>query len=92
MASGPNYAPYGEEYDGSSTNNSFTDQKQDTVSGGTGLYDFLYREYRQAQQRWIISSRLSIKVALLSHKRRFVGLPPATTRFYCRTCHFSAFC
>src|SRR2546427_6387234 len=38
-----NYAPYGEEYNGSTTSTSFTGQKQDTVTGGSGLYDFLYR-------------------------------------------------
>jgi len=48
-----NYAPYGEEYNGSTTSTSFTGQKQDTVTGGSGLYDFLYREYRPAHGRWI---------------------------------------
>jgi RHS repeat-associated protein len=48
-----NYAAYGEEYNGSTTSNSFTGQKQDTSTGTTGLYDFLYREYRQAHGRWI---------------------------------------
>jgi len=49
------YAPYGEDYAGSGTQDlSFTDQNQDTVSGGwsAGLYDFLFREYRPAQGRW----------------------------------------
>ncbi len=50
------YAPYGEDYDGSGTTAdlSFTDQNQDTVSGGwsANLYDFLFREYRTAHGRW----------------------------------------
>lgn len=50
------YAPYGEDYAGSGTQDpSFTDQQQDTVVGGssTGLYDFLFRQYRPSHGRWI---------------------------------------
>jgi RHS repeat-associated protein len=50
------YAPYGEDYDGSGTTAdlAFTDQNQDTVSGGWSgnLYDFMFREYRTAHGRW----------------------------------------
>jgi RHS repeat-associated protein len=49
------YAPYGEEYDGSGTQDlAFTDQNQDTASGGWSgnLYDFMFREYRTAHGRW----------------------------------------
>jgi RHS repeat-associated protein len=45
------YAPYGEQYDGSSNSDlDFTGQSQDTLSG---MYDFLYREYNPVQGRWI---------------------------------------
>jgi RHS repeat-associated protein len=50
------YAPYGEEYNGSGTTQdlAFTDQNQDTTSGGwaTNLYDFMFREYRTGHGRW----------------------------------------
>jgi RHS repeat-associated protein len=49
------YAPYGEEYNGSGTQDlAFTDQNQDTISGGwaTNLYDFMLREYRTGHGRW----------------------------------------
>ena len=49
------YAPYGEEYNGSGTQDlAFTDQNQDTVKNGwsTNLYDFMFREYRTAHGRW----------------------------------------
>jgi RHS repeat-associated protein len=49
------YAPYGEDYDGSGTQDlAFTDQNQDTVKNGwsTNLYDFMFREYRTAHGRW----------------------------------------
>ena len=49
------YAPYGEDYNGSGTQDlAFTDENQDTVSGGwsTNLYDFMMREYRTAHGRW----------------------------------------
>src|SRR5207248_10237698 len=50
------YAPYGEDYNGSGTTPdlAFTDQNQDTVSGGSSanLYDFMMREYRTAHGRW----------------------------------------
>ena len=49
------YAPYGEDYNGSGTTDlAFTDQNQDTASGGfaTNLYDFMFREYRTAHGRW----------------------------------------
>jgi RHS repeat-associated protein len=54
------YAPYGEEYNGSGTQDlSFTDQEQDTISGGwtNGLYDFQFREYRASHGRWISPDR-----------------------------------
>jgi RHS repeat-associated protein len=44
------YAPYGESYDGSSSDLNFTGQSQDTLSG---LSDFLYREYSPVQGRWV---------------------------------------
>jgi RHS repeat-associated protein len=44
------YAPYGENYDGSSNDQNFTGQSPDTLSG---LYDFLYREHSPVQGRWI---------------------------------------
>jgi len=50
------YAPYGEDYNGSGTQDlAFTDENQDTVKGGwsTNLYDFMFREYRTAHGRWI---------------------------------------
>lgn len=53
------YAPYGEPYAGSGTQDlSFTGQNQDTapsvVPGGAGgLYDFLYREHTPVQGRWL---------------------------------------
>jgi RHS repeat-associated protein len=49
------YAPYGEDYNGSGTQDlAFTDENQDTVAGGwsTNLYDFMLREYRSAHGRW----------------------------------------
>ena len=50
------YAPYGEDYNGSGSTPdlSFTDQNQDTVSGGwtANLYDFMFREYRTGHGRW----------------------------------------
>lgn len=49
------YAPYGEDYDGSGTQDlAFTDENQDTVNGGwsSNLYDFMMREYRTAHGRW----------------------------------------
>ncbi len=49
------YAPYGEEYNGSGTQDlAFTDQNQDTVKNGwsTNLYDFMFREYRTGHGRW----------------------------------------
>jgi RHS repeat-associated protein len=49
------YAPYGEDYKASGTTDlSFTDQNQETVTGGgsTNLYDFLMREYRTGHGRW----------------------------------------
>jgi RHS repeat-associated protein len=50
VANDVSYAPYGESYDGTSTDLNFTGQSQDTL---TGLYDFLYREYSPVQGRWI---------------------------------------
>jgi RHS repeat-associated protein len=48
------YAPIGEPYNESDRQDrSFTGQDQDTVSTGTGLYDFLYRRYHPVQGRWI---------------------------------------
>jgi RHS repeat-associated protein len=44
------YAPYGESYDGTSNDQNFTGQSQDTLSG---LYDFLYREHSPVRGRWI---------------------------------------
>jgi RHS repeat-associated protein len=44
------YAPYGESYDGTSSDLNFTGQSQDTLAG---LYDFLYRKYNPVQGRWI---------------------------------------
>jgi len=49
------YAPYGEDYNGSGTQDlAFTDQNQDTVKGGwsANLYDFMFREYRTGHGRW----------------------------------------
>lgn len=49
------YAPYGEDYNGSGTQDlAFTGQSTDTVSGSwpSNLYDFLMREYRAGQGRW----------------------------------------
>jgi RHS repeat-associated protein len=49
------YAPYGEDYNGSGTQDlAFTDENQDTVKGGwsTNLYDFMLRGYRTAHGRW----------------------------------------
>jgi RHS repeat-associated protein len=43
-------APYGEKYDGTSSDLDFTGQSQDALSN---LYDFLYREYSPGQGRWI---------------------------------------
>jgi len=46
------YAPFGESYAILNTPYpSFTGQQQDTVPG-SGLYDFLYREYSAVQGRW----------------------------------------
>ena len=50
VANDVSYAPYGEAYNGSTTDLDFTGQYQDTLSG---LYDFLNREYSPVQGRWI---------------------------------------
>jgi RHS repeat-associated protein len=48
------YAPFGEYYAETNTPYfGFTGQNQDTVTGQTGLYDFLHREYNPTQGRWI---------------------------------------
>jgi len=44
------YAPYGESYNGTSSDLNFTGQRQDTFAG---LYDFLYRGYNPIHGRWI---------------------------------------
>jgi RHS repeat-associated protein len=48
------YAPFGESYAMLNTPYpSFTGQQQDTSTGHTGVYDFLYREYSAGEGRWI---------------------------------------
>ncbi len=50
------YAPFGETYNEAGTpDRSFTGQDQDTVtgSGGTGIYDYLFRKYDPSAGRWI---------------------------------------
>jgi RHS repeat-associated protein len=48
------YAPFGESYAMLNTPYpSFTGQQQDTSTGQTGVYDFLYREYSAGEGRWI---------------------------------------
>jgi RHS repeat-associated protein len=48
------YAPFGESYAISKNPYpSFTGQQQDTSSGTTGVYDFLFREYSAGEGRWI---------------------------------------
>ncbi len=49
------YGPYGEDYNGSGTQDlMFTGQNTDTVSGtwSSNLSDFMFREYRPAHGRW----------------------------------------
>ncbi|MFZ0302205.1 MAG: RHS repeat-associated core domain-containing protein [Terracidiphilus sp.] len=51
------YAPFGETYDEAGTaDRSFTGQDQDVVtgSGGTGVYDFLFRKHDPSAGRWMI--------------------------------------
>ncbi len=50
------YAPFGETYNEAGTaDRSFTGQDQDVVtgSGGTGVYDFLFRKYDPSAGRWL---------------------------------------
>jgi RHS repeat-associated protein len=50
------YAPFGETYNEAGTpDRSFTGQDQDvaTGSGGTGVYDFLFRKYDPSAGRWL---------------------------------------
>jgi RHS repeat-associated protein len=49
------YAPFGESYNETGTaDRAFTGQNQDTSTDATsGLYDFLFREYRPAYGRWV---------------------------------------
>ncbi|MGA9669417.1 MAG: RHS repeat-associated core domain-containing protein, partial [Terracidiphilus sp.] len=50
------YAPFGETYNEAGTpDRSFTGQDQDvaTGSGGSGVYDFLFRKYDPAAGRWL---------------------------------------
>lgn len=50
------YAPFGETYNQyGTTDASFTGQDQDVVagSGGTGVYDFLFRKYDPSAGRWL---------------------------------------
>ncbi len=50
------YAPFGETYNEAGTpDRSFTGQDQDTVtgSGGTGVYDYLFRKYDPSAGRWL---------------------------------------
>ena len=50
------YAPFGETYnEAGAPDRSFTGQDQDVVtgSGGTGVYDFLFRKYDPAAGRWL---------------------------------------
>ena len=59
------YAPYGENYSGSGTQDlAFTGQNQDLESSGAagagGLYDFLYREQNPVQGRWLSPDPLGL--------------------------------
>ena len=50
------YAPFGETYNEAGTaDRSFTGEDQDTVpgSGGTGIYDYLFRKYDPSAGRWL---------------------------------------
>jgi RHS repeat-associated protein len=50
------YAPFGETYnEAGAPDRSFTGQDQDVVtgSGGTGVYDFLFRKYDPSAGRWL---------------------------------------
>jgi RHS repeat-associated protein len=50
------YAPFGETYyEASTPDRSFTGQDQDLVtgSGGTGVYDYLFRKYDPSAGRWM---------------------------------------
>ena len=50
------YAPFGETYNEAGTaDRSFTGQDQDTVagSGGSGIYDYLFRKYDPSAGRWL---------------------------------------
>jgi RHS repeat-associated protein len=50
------YAPFGETYNEAGTpDRSFTGQDQDVVtgSGGTGVYDYLFRKYDPSAGRWL---------------------------------------
>jgi RHS repeat-associated protein len=52
------YAPYGEDYADSGTSDlDFTGQNQDTVAGD---YDFVLREYSEAQGRWVSPDPLGL--------------------------------
>jgi RHS repeat-associated protein len=50
------YAPFGETYASvpAVVDRSFTGQTQDTISGPTGMYDFLLRQQSAAQGRWMV--------------------------------------
>lgn len=48
------YAPFGENYvQAGATDTSFTGIDQDTVTGVSGLYDFLFRRQSPSQGRWL---------------------------------------
>jgi RHS repeat-associated protein len=48
------YAPYGETYaETGSSDRFFTGNTQDVLKGGTGIYDFLFREHSSGMGRWL---------------------------------------
>jgi RHS repeat-associated protein len=63
------YAPFGESYNETGTaDRSFTGQNQDTSTDATsGLYDFLFREYRPAYGRWTSPDPVGLAVADLAN-------------------------
>ena len=64
------YAPFGETYNEAGTpDRSFTGQDQDVVtgSGGTGVYDFLFRKYDPSAGRWLSPDPSGWQAASLRH-------------------------
>ena len=73
MYSDTSYAPFGEPYNESGTQDrSFTGQNQDT---SPGLYDFLYRKYNPAQGRWPTPDPAGRRQRTQAIRRRGIAMP-----------------